>query len=231
MGIKYCKSCKKPMRPTDTHCKSCGKEYKNSPVIIVIIAAVIIAIGIAAYFLISNKDSSTVDTPDISAPVVEDKPVVSNWIYDSRSDPIDNIQTHAATIRASDFNTKEKVNSEFSIACQNNGGDLNIVISATYPVKTDSFTSDGPMARYRIKIDQNEPLRGVARAGANNTVIVLDEYQSKAVIAQLKSDSKAIFQMSSVKDTSLTYEADLSGATAVIDKLKEDCLSVPKSGV
>jgi len=40
MGIKYCKSCKKPMRPTDTHCKSCGKEYKNSPMIIVVIAAI-----------------------------------------------------------------------------------------------------------------------------------------------------------------------------------------------
>lgn len=231
MGIKYCKSCKKPMRPTDTHCKSCGKEYKNSPMIIVVIAAVIITIGIAAYFLISNKDSGAVDTPDISAPVAKNKPVVSNWILDSDTDPISGTHTHVATVHALDFDTKTKVNSEFTVACRSSTGITNVVISATYPVKTDSFTSDGPMARYRMKIDQNEPLTGVARAGGNNTVIVLDEYQSKAVMEQLKSDSKVIFQMSSVKDTSLTYEADLSGATAVIDKLKEDCLSVPKSGV
>ena len=34
--------------------------------------------------------------------------------------------------------------------------------------------------------------------------------------------------MSSVKDTLMTYEADLNGATAVIEKIKKDC--APKPG-
>lgn len=227
MAIKFCKSCKKPMRPTDTHCKTCGKEYKNSPMIIVVIVAAIITICIAAYFFINNKNSSSIDIVDTSVPVKESKPLVSNWILDSDTDPISGINTYAATVQALDFDTKTKVNSEFTVACRSSTGITNVVISATYPVKTDSFTSDGPMARYRMKIDQNEPLTGVARAGGNNTVIILDERQSKAVIDQLKSTSKVLFQMSSVKDTSLTYEADLTGATDTIEKLKTDCISKP----
>lgn len=231
MGIKYCKSCKKPMRPADTHCKTCGKEYKNSPIIIIGAVVILLAIiGIAAY-IFGGKAESNAAEPAVTNSEPEAAPVASNWKYESSTDPINNVQTHAATVQASDYDTKAKVNSEFMVACRSSSAITNVVISATYPVKTDSFTSDGPMARYRMKIDQNEPLTGVARAGGNNTVIVLDEHQSKAVMEQLKSDSKVIFQMSSVKDTSLTYEADLSGATAVIDKLKEDCLSVPKSGV
>ncbi|MBB4834974.1 hypothetical protein [Acinetobacter schindleri] len=49
MAIKFCKSCKKPMRPTDTHCKTCGKEYKNSPVILIVIALIVFGAGYFAW--------------------------------------------------------------------------------------------------------------------------------------------------------------------------------------
>lgn len=223
MGIKYCKSCKKPMRPADTHCKTCGKEYKNSPIIIIGAVVILLAIiGIAAY-IFGGKAESNAAEPAVTNSEPEAAPVASNWKYESSTDPINNVQTHAATVQASDYDTKAKVNSEFTIACQNRGDYLNVVISATYPIKTDSFSSDGPMARYYMKVDQGEPLSGVARAASNNTVIVLNQFQSKDVLDQLKADSKVIFQMSSVKDTLLTYEADLNGATAVIEKLKKDC--------
>lgn len=223
MGIKYCKACKKPMKATDTHCKTCGAEYKNNPIIILVILAILIAIGLAVYFL-NKGDSNKPEIPDTPSLVKEDvSSDTSNWILDSSSDPIDGVQTHAATVQASDFDTKTKVNSEFAVACRSSTGITNVLMSATYPVKTDSFSSDGPMARYYMKIDQNEPLSGIARAAGNNTVIMLDPSQSNAVIDQLKPNSKVIFQMSSVKDTLMTYEADLNGATAVIEKIKKDC--------
>lgn len=37
------------MRPTDTHCKTCGKEYKNSPVILIVIALIIFGAGYFAW--------------------------------------------------------------------------------------------------------------------------------------------------------------------------------------
>jgi len=49
VAIKFCKSCKKPMRPTDTHCKTCGKEYKNSPVILIVIALIVFGAGYFAW--------------------------------------------------------------------------------------------------------------------------------------------------------------------------------------
>ena len=157
MGIKYCKACKKPMKATDTHCKTCGAEYKNNPIIILVILTILIAIGLAVYFL-SKGDSSKPATPDAPSLVKKDIPsdTTSNWILDSSSDPISGVQTHAATVQASDFNTKGKVDSEFTIACRSNTGITNVVMAATYPMKTDSFSSDGPMARYYMKIDQNE---------------------------------------------------------------------------
>lgn len=229
MGIKYCKACKKPMKATDTHCKTCGAEYKNNPIIILVILAILIAIGLAVYFL-NKGDPNKPETPDTPSPVKKDIPsdTTSNWILDSSSDPISGVQTHAATVQASDFNTKAKVDSEFTATCRSSAGIINIVMSSTYPMKTDSFSSDGPMARYRIKIDQNEPLSGVARAAVNNTVIILNEYQSKAITDQLKPNSKIVFQVLSVRDVFMNYEADLNGATAVIEKIKKDC--VPKSG-
>ena len=56
MGIKYCKACKKPMKATDTHCKTCGAEYKNGIAVPLIILVVIIAIGGAIYALSSNDE-------------------------------------------------------------------------------------------------------------------------------------------------------------------------------
>lgn len=215
------------MRPTDTHCKTCGKEYKNSPIIIIAVVMILLfIIGIAVY-IFGGKTESGAAEPAVMNSEPEVSPVVSHWKYESSNDPISNVQTHAATVQASDYDSKVKVNSGFTIACRTSTGDFGIAITTTYPVKTDSFSSDGPMARYYMKVDQGEPLSGVARAAGNNTVVVLNQLQSNAVIDQLDSDSKVIFQMSSVKDMLMTYEVDLKGATEVIEKLKTDCISKP----
>ncbi|OTG79416.1 hypothetical protein B9T27_14545 [Acinetobacter sp. ANC 4648] len=44
MGVKYCKACKKPMKSTETHCRTCGAEYKNSPVILIVILLILIGL-------------------------------------------------------------------------------------------------------------------------------------------------------------------------------------------
>ncbi|WP_158651064.1 hypothetical protein [Acinetobacter indicus] len=225
MGIKYCKACKKPMQATDTHCRTCGTEYKNSPAIIVVAAVLVLALGLVIYFLSSKTESTAADEP---APVMA---ASSNWIYDSKSDPISGTLTSSATVQASDFDTKTKVDAEFTMVCSSGAEAITVGITATYPMKTDSFSSDGPMARYYMKIDQNEPLSGTARAAGNNMILVLSHSQSKTIIDQLKPDSKVIFQMSSVKDTLMTYEADLNGAIGAIEKVKQGCTPKPPATV
>ncbi|ENX00437.1 hypothetical protein F900_02108 [Acinetobacter modestus] len=56
MGIKYCKSCKKPMKSTESSCRTCGTEYKTSYLIPVIILLIIVSgiIG-TTWWYISKK--------------------------------------------------------------------------------------------------------------------------------------------------------------------------------
>lgn len=42
MGVKYCKSCKKPMRPTDTHCKTCGTHHKPPYAFLIIVLLLVV---------------------------------------------------------------------------------------------------------------------------------------------------------------------------------------------
>lgn len=57
MGVKICKSCKKPMKATDTHCRTCGAEYKNSPVFLIVILLIVFGTGYFAWSKYKeNKD-------------------------------------------------------------------------------------------------------------------------------------------------------------------------------
>lgn len=227
MGIKYCKSCKKPMRPTDTHCKSCGKEYKNSPVIIVIIAAVIIAIGIAAYFLISNKDSSAVAIQEVQA-----KPMQSPWKHLSDNDPVSGATTYAAITQFVNYDTRQPVEGNFTLACNGQRDtDLIIAITSSVPVSTEGFDSIGPTGRYTVKVDDNSPVHGVTSIATHNTVFVLTQAQSAEITSQLPEAKKILVQVSNVSDQLVDYEADLTGASKTIAKLRGDCFPTPKSGV
>lgn len=227
MGIKYCKSCKKPMRPTDTHCKSCGKEYKNSPVIIVIIAAVIIAIGIAAYFLISNKDSGAVATQE--TPVKQEQ---SPWKHLSDSDPVSGATTYAAITQFVNYDTRQPVEGNFTLACNGQRDtDLIIAITSSVPVSTEGFDSIGPTGRYTVKVDDNPPVHGVTSIATHNTVFVLTQAQSAEITSQLPEAKKILVQVSNVSDQLVDYEADLTGASKTMAKLRGDCFPTPKSGV
>ena len=43
MGIKYCKSCKKPMRAEESVCRTCGTEYKASRAFLILILVIVLA--------------------------------------------------------------------------------------------------------------------------------------------------------------------------------------------
>lgn len=57
MGIKICKSCKKPMKSTDTHCRTCGTEYKNSPIILIVIIIIILGVSYFAWSKYKEKEA------------------------------------------------------------------------------------------------------------------------------------------------------------------------------
>lgn len=58
VGVKICKACKKPMKATDTHCRTCGAEYKNSPVILIVILLIVFGGG---YFAWSKYQNTQVE--------------------------------------------------------------------------------------------------------------------------------------------------------------------------
>lgn len=214
------------MRPTDTHCKSCGKEYKNSPVIIVVIAAVIIAIGVAAYFLIANKDSSAATTQE--TPVKQKQ---SPWKYLSDGDPISGSTTYAAITQFVNYDTRQPVEGNFTLACNGQRDtDLIIAITSSVPVSTEGFDSIGPTGRYIVKVDDNPPIHGVTSIATHNTVLVLTQAQSEKITPQLSEANKILVQVSNVSDQLIDYEADLTGASDTMAKLRNDCFPVPKSG-
>ena len=220
MGIKYCKACKKPMKATDTHCKMCGAEYKNSMAVPLIILVVIIVIGGAIYALARNDDADK----EIHGQDTKTSVPPSSWEYMTKSDPISNIASHAAFAQFIDFDTRKPVEAGLTIMC-NGEIDKTIMagITSDYPVKTDSFNSDGPMGRYTIKVDEREPVHGVARLGSHNTVIVLSAVQSGEIIPQLINAKRVIVQVSSASDRRVNYEATLSGTQETINKLKSNC--------
>ena len=56
MGIKICKTCKKPRKSTDTHCRTCGAEYKNNPVIFIVIILIIFGVSYFAWSKYKEKE-------------------------------------------------------------------------------------------------------------------------------------------------------------------------------
>lgn len=59
------------MRPTDTHCKTCGKEYKNSPVILIVIALIVFGAG---YFAWGKYQQNEAEKP-VAAQAERDKKI------------------------------------------------------------------------------------------------------------------------------------------------------------
>ncbi len=56
MGIKYCKSCKKPMKAADTHCRTCGNKYKTSYTFLIIVLFVVVgSLAGSAWWYFSKK--------------------------------------------------------------------------------------------------------------------------------------------------------------------------------
>ena len=224
MGIKYCKACKKPMKAADSHCRTCGAEYKNSAAVPLIILVIIVAIGGAIYALSRNdneKQASAIPTSDQDT---KTSLPASSWEYMTKSDPVSNVASHAAFAQFINFDTRKPTEAGFTIMC-NSGKDKIIMAGMSFeqPIKTDSFNSDGPMGRYTIKTDEMKPIHGVARLASHNTVIVLSDVQSREVVPQLINAKRVIVQLSSTSDRLVNYEVNLSGTQDVINKLKSGC--------
>lgn len=224
MGIKYCKACKKPMKAADSHCRTCGAEYKNSVAVPLIILVVIVAIGGAIYALSRDDNEKQASVMPPSGQDTKTSMPPSSWEYKTDKDPITNVASHAAFAQFLDYDTKKPVEAGLTIMC-NSGKDKIIMagMSSEYPIKTDSFNSDGPMGRYTIKVDEREPMHGVARLGSHNTVIVLSDMQSGEVVPQLINAKRVIVQVSSTSDRLVNYEVSLSGTQDAINKLKSGC--------
>lgn len=182
--------------------------------------AVSLCMGVTACSPVANKDNnSTAAAESIAGPT---------WERVSSNDPMTNKVTYAAIAKSIDYETRKPTNGSLTIACNTKDKDkFSVAIASGYPVKTAGFSSIGGTGRYSIKIGDGQPLKGIADLAANNTVLVLTDEDSSKIVPLLEGSDKLLIQLTTVTDSIVTEEVDISGFNNEKTVLKQNC-ATPK---
>ena len=85
------------MRSTDTHCRTCGVEYKNNPIILIVIALLVLGglfwVGSAFH----SKDSVVPVKEDIK--LEPEEHLHTNWVMEDDTDKMTDRQRRYATVQ------------------------------------------------------------------------------------------------------------------------------------
>ncbi|CAM9241007.1 hypothetical protein ACBE110449_10455 [Acinetobacter bereziniae] len=223
MGVKICKSCKKPMKSTDTHCRTCGTEFKNNPLILIVILMIIVgAILFVAYSLLSKKDNDPVkDNPKISNEV--QKPIVTNWKMKNEIDKMTDKKNYYLSNQAMNVETGKSVDAGITIGCSYHGG-LNGVFTSDTPIKIKDITKDGAIGEYEIRFD-NDPMQyGSSDLTSINRVLVLNQSH----LQQIEKSNRILIRITTGVDSYRTFEMNTAGGSELFSRMKEFCASKAK---
>lgn len=219
MGVKICKSCKKPMKATDTHCRTCGAEYKNSPVVLMVIILIILGgISFAGYlFFGKNKDLANSESVKLKEPQIS-KP--TNWVMEDHTDKMTDKKSFYLSNKATNAETGKSIDAGITLGCSYYGG-LSGVFTSDTPIKTENFTKDGASGEYSIRFDDKPMEYGHSDLSSLNRVMVL----SDAHIQQIENSSRVLIRITTGIDGYKTFEINTSGGANLFTKMKEFCLS------
>lgn len=222
MGVKICKSCKKPMKSTETHCRTCGAEYKNSPVILIVI--ILIILGGVGFVLYSLLPEETILSNTESIKSEDSKnPISTNWVMEDHTDKMTDKKNFYLSNKAINAETGLPADSGITIGCSYYGG-LNGVFSSDSPIKTEDFNKDGAIGEYSIRFDDKPMEYGRSNLSSLNRVIVL----SDAHLQQIENTSRVLIRITTGADGYKTFEINSSGGIDSFAKMKEFCLSKAK---
>ena len=221
MSTKICKSCKKPMRSTDTHCRTCGVEYKNSPIILIVIALLVLGglfwVGSAFH----SKDSVVPVKEDIK--LEPEEHLHTNWVMEDDTDKMTDRQNFYLFNKAINVDTGNSVDAGMTIGCSYYGG-LNGVFTSDKPIKTKDFNKDGAVGEYSIRFDDKPMESGRSNLSSLNRVFVLDSTH----LQQVEGSSRILIRITTGIDEYKTFEINSAGGSELFAKMRELCLSRAK---
>ena len=221
MATKICKSCKKPMKSTDTHCRTCGVEYKNSPIILITIALFVLGGLFWVGSLFFPKDSMAPVAKDIKPEPI--KTLQTNWVLEDDTDKMTDRKNFYLFNKAIDVDTGNPVDAGMTIGCSYYGG-LNGVFTSDKPIKTKDFNKDGAVGEYSIRFDDKPMENGSSDLSSLNRVFVLDNTH----LQQVETSSKILIRITTGMDEYKTFEINSAGGSELFVKMRELCLSRAK---
>lgn len=210
------------MKATDTHCRTCGAEYKNSPFILIVIMLIILGgIFFAGYlFFPKNKDSLSTESLKVEEPKIS---TPTNWVMEDHTDKMTDKKNFYLSNKAINAETGKPVDAGITLGCSYYGG-LSGVFTSDTPIKTKNFNKDGAIGEYSIRFDDKPMEHGSSDLSSLNRVMVL----SDAHIQQIENSSRVLIRITTGIDGYKTFEINTSGGADLFTRMKEFCLSKAK---
>ncbi|WP_287906504.1 hypothetical protein [Acinetobacter sp.] len=211
------------MKSTDTHCRTCGTEFKNNPLILIVILVIIVgAILLLAYSLLSKKSTDSVKVnPKVNDEI--QKPIVTNWKMKNEIDKMTDKKNYYLSNQALNVETGKSVDAGITIGCSYQGG-LNGVFTSDTPIKIKDITKNGVVGEYEIRFD-NDPMEyGSSDLTSINKVLVL----SQSHLQQIEKSNRILIRITTVADSYRTFEINSAGGSELFSRMKEFCASKAK---
>ena len=210
------------MKSTDTHCRTCGTEYKNSPVILIVILLIVLgSIALAGYlFFPKNKDLPNLESVKVEKPQISKS---TNWVMEDHTDKMTDKKNFYLSNKAINAETGKAIDAGITIGCSYYGG-LSGVFASDTPIKTENFNKDGATGEYSIRFDEKPMEYGDSDLSSLNRVMVL----SDAHTLQIENSSRVLIRITTGVDGYKTFEINTSGGADLFTRMKEFCLSKTK---
>ena len=218
MGVKICKACKKPMKSTDTNCRTCGAEYRNNPIVLIVIILLVLGVVLFAGFPFSLKKESKPNTEQAKSESPK-KSTPTNWAMEDRTDKMTDKKNSYLFNRAVNAETGISTDAGITIGCSYHGG-LNGVFASDIPIKTENFTKDGAVGEYSIRFDDKPMEEERSNLSSLNKVIVLSDIHTQ----QIEDSSKVLIRITTGMGGYKTFEINTSGGADLFARMKEFCL-------
>lgn len=210
------------MKSTDTHCRTCGAEFKNNPIILIVIFLIILGgILFAAYsFFYKDEDKSQIE--DMQTIKVK-KPIPTTWVMEDSTDKMTDKKNYYLSNKAVNAETGKPADAGFTIGCSYFGG-LNGVFTSDTPIKTKDITKDGVMGEYSIRFDEKPMEYGSSELTSLNRVVVL----SSEHLQQIENSKRVLIRITTGVDNYRTFEINSEGGSNLFKTIKEFCMKKAK---
>lgn len=209
------------MRSEDAACRTCGAEYKNNPVVLIVVALFVLVGLLLVLYLFFSKNSIAPESVGIKPEPM--KSIHTNWVMEEDTDKMTDKKNFYLFNQALNVDTGKSVDAGMTIGCSYNGG-LNGVFTSDKPIKTKNFNKDGAEGEYSIRFDDKPMESGSSTLTSLNRVFVLNNNH----LQQVESSSRILIRITTGVDESRIFEVNSGGGADLFTKMRELCLSRTK---